>query len=241
MSLEVYVPPPPGIAPAGIALDMLKGVYEMLDPQLKELLKTTKRDIFEGVRELLYANAAGALSKAWSRLEEYILEEFRRGGFSGEELEWRAAVRMLYAGMLDDVEVEAGSHKDVTPERVVEISRRFDELFEKIYAASAKSTAFGYLVTRAILTGYVKLPKPELRTHEKAGWEPPAKAYKGERRIYWDGEWWNAKVYEMGLLLSGNAIEGPALIEAPATTLLVPPGYKVELDDKRVFWLTQES
>jgi len=36
-------------------------------------------------------------------------------------------------------------------------------------------------------------------------------------------------------LESGNVIKGPAIIEAPATTLLVPSGYSVKLDKHRIF------
>ena len=39
----------------------------------------------------------------------------------------------------------------------------------------------------------------------------------------------------MGSLNSGNIVIGPAVIEAPATTLVVPPGYKVKLDKHRIF------
>jgi len=39
----------------------------------------------------------------------------------------------------------------------------------------------------------------------------------------------------MNLLKSGNIIKGAAVVEAPATTLLVPPGYQVKLDTHRIF------
>ncbi len=39
----------------------------------------------------------------------------------------------------------------------------------------------------------------------------------------------------MKLLDAGNIVDGPAVIEAPATTLVVPPNYRVKLDKHRVF------
>jgi N-methylhydantoinase A/oxoprolinase/acetone carboxylase beta subunit len=41
----------------------------------------------------------------------------------------------------------------------------------------------------------------------------------------------------MGLLKAGNVIEGPAIIESPASTYVVPPNYSTKLDRRRVFWL----
>ncbi len=231
-SVEAYVPPPPGVFPQGIAMDIMRGIADMLGLKLDE--KST--DIFEGIRNMIYLNATNALDSAWKELKSYIEEEFKKSKVEGD-IVWRAAVRMLYAGMLDDVEVESDSH-EASQELIVELSNRFDELFEKVYASSAKSREFGYIITRAVLTGYIKLSKPELREQSEVGAEAPDEAVKGEREIYW-GDWCEARVYEMGLLKSGNEISGPAIIEAPATTFVVPPGRIVKLDGRRVFWLKE--
>lgn len=50
-----------------------------------------------------------------------------------------------------------------------------------------------------------------------------------------DGGWRNAKTYEMDVLRPGNEIEGLAIIEASATTLVVPSGRKVRIDEWRLF------
>ena len=39
----------------------------------------------------------------------------------------------------------------------------------------------------------------------------------------------------MSLLKAGNILDGPAVIEAPATTLVVPPDFRVKLDKHRIF------
>ena len=46
-----------------------------------------------------------------------------------------------------------------------------------------------------------------------------------------------ARLYEMDELLPGNVLEGPAIIESPATTFLVPTGAHTRLDRYRVFEL----
>ena len=57
----------------------------------------------------------------------------------------------------------------------------------------------------------------------------------------WADGWAATEIYEMGLLAAGNVIPGPAILEAPATTLVVPPDRIVELDEHGIFHLGQRS
>ncbi|HHE64833.1 MAG TPA: hypothetical protein ENL09_02310 [Bacteroidetes bacterium] len=79
------------------------------------------------------------------------------------------------------------------------------------------------------------MPKPQLPEQKDHGKKPPEEAFKGNREIFWISGWHEASLWEMSLLKSGNLIDGPAVIEAPATTLLIPPGYRVKLDKHRIF------
>jgi N-methylhydantoinase A/oxoprolinase/acetone carboxylase beta subunit len=115
--------------------------------------------------------------------------------------------------------------------------KSFEENFERIYARAAKSPEHGYFITRAILTAIIPTMKPVLRVEELGEKEPPGKAYKGEREIYWNWKWHKATLWEMDLLKPGNLLEGPCIVEHPATTFLVPPGYRAFLDPRRIFWL----
>ena len=44
-------------------------------------------------------------------------------------------------------------------------------------------------------------------------------------------------VIEMDDVRAGHVVEGPAVIEAPATTFAVPPGRRAVLDAQRIFHL----
>jgi len=81
----------------------------------------------------------------------------------------------------------------------------------------------------------VSVPKPILPENELKSERPDDEASKGNRDIFWGKEWYEANLWEMELLKPGNKIEGPAVIEAPATTLVVPPGFRVKLDKHRMF------
>jgi acetone carboxylase beta subunit len=72
------------------------------------------------------------------------------------------------------------------------------------------------------------------------GETPPEDAHKGTRDIYWDDAWHAADLWQMRDIQPGNRIEGPSVIEAPATTILVPPGYEAPLDENRIYHLQEQ-
>jgi N-methylhydantoinase A len=71
--------------------------------------------------------------------------------------------------------------------------------------------------------------KPTLE-RRPLGTSNPASAHKGVRRAYIGGKWHEADLYEMDRLEPGHEVKGPAIIEHPATTLVVHPQDSVFID-----------
>lgn len=164
-------------------------------------------------------------------------------------MEFRPSLKLQYFGMLKDLEVESPS-EELTAEyskelerfdlpELREIIRRYDELFELIFRRGTKSPELGYHITKAIGTGVVPVPKPKLPEYVISGENPNDIASKGTREFFWDSKWHEASIWEMKLLNTGNIIKGPAVIEAPATTLVVPPSSQVNLDKHRIFHMKE--
>ena len=239
MSVDIYVPPPPGVTPTGIALDILRGVYDNLPPetrrQVDEAVETHRITREQAMANVLAGVAVQQLQAAWQTLRGQIEAEARREGLEISRLRFVPSVRVRYAGMLDDLEVQ-GDTTAVTGESLRQLMERFEENFDKVYARGARSTEFGYQITRVVLTGYYDSIKPHVAEAQTLEELPSEAAIKGRRRIYWQGEWHEATVYEMDALRPGNLLAGPCLVESPATTVLVPPAYQLYLDRRRVFW-----
>jgi N-methylhydantoinase A/oxoprolinase/acetone carboxylase beta subunit len=53
-----------------------------------------------------------------------------------------------------------------------------------------------------------------------------------------DGQWQEASIIDMDAIVPGNEVTGLAIIEAPSTTLVLPPGRKVRMDEWSLLWLT---
>jgi acetone carboxylase, beta subunit len=66
------------------------------------------------------------------------------------------------------------------------------------------------------------------------GRTPSSSSVKGQRAGHWRGTDIIFDIYEMDELRAGNVVNGPAVIEHPATTLLIPPTHHVEFDERRL-------
>ncbi|MEF8914319.1 hydantoinase/oxoprolinase family protein [Natronomonas sp.] len=188
-------------------------------------------------------DVAAALTGALESLQERTVESFERDGIDIAETEFRPGVRMQYAGMLDDLEIDIplelwdGGLSGEDIEAIVDI---YEEEFAQVFQRAAQSPEQGYMITMGVGTGVAPSPKPSIPEEPLQGETPPEAAAKGEREIYYDGDWHDASIWEMDRIQPGNVIEGPSVIEAPATTILVPPGFEAPLDEHRIYHLTQE-
>ena len=188
---------------------------------------------------------ASMINSTWSELKRNIANEFEKEGRDVTEMEFRPSLRIQYLGMFDDLEVQSHTEELTTQfseemqrydsEDLIKITKNYNDLFEQIFRRGTKSPELGFHITKAIGTGVVPVPKPKLPEQEISGEKPDDGASKGNRDIFWGKNWHEASLWEMSQLKSGNVIVGPAVIEAPATTLLVPPEYRVKLDKHRMY------
>ncbi len=182
------------------------------------------------------------LTEIFLGLREQAATAFERDGIDPDSMDFQPAIRAQYTGMLDDLEVQIadiwdGSLDAADVELVIE---RFEEEFGRVFQRAARSPENGYQITVAVGEGVAPSPKPSLPDETPVESDtPPEAASKGERAIYWDGDWHDATIWDMDEIQAGNVIEGPAVTEAPATTMVVPPGFEAPLDDNRIYRLHQ--
>lgn len=185
-----------------------------------------------------YKTVTAFLNAGWQIAYDRIREEIEKA--MGEtEVKFVPCARIQYLGMLDDLEVTYEKFP-IKKEGLEELIRRFEDVFEKIYTSAAKTPESGYLITRAIGIGVVKTEKPVIKKEKISSSKPIDDYFKAERQIYWEGKWENAKVFDMDKFLPGNEINGPAILEHPATTFLIPKGYISFLDEYKVFHLRRQ-
>ena len=138
---------------------------------------------------------------------------------------------MRYTGQLEDVEVLAplvgGAARPRTCARVID---EFEAVYAKVNHRVSRYGEAGFSITELGLIATADKVKPVL-VKRPLGKSDPAAAHKGVREAYIGGRWHKANLYEMDLLQPGHEIIGPAIVEHPATTLVVHPDDRVFLDE----------
>ena len=182
------------------------------------------------------------MSAAWRVLEEQAYKELEQEGFSRDKVTFRYGIAARYVGQLfSSWEAPVAFGKVDTIDDVQMICDSFEKTYTRIYPTASRFPEAGYLITSVYLEAVVPKIQPKLIAHPLKGLTPVKEAKKGEREAYWDGRWHKCDVWNMELMQPGNRIDGPALIEHPMTTLPVPPGRYVEMDEHMAIWFKREN
>jgi len=179
------------------------------------------------------------VTSAWLALQDRVAQEFAKSAIGRDSIRFTHAVRMQYYGQLNDIEfvsphaaLEGAAHLD-------DLIAAFEDAYAKMYASSARSPEFGYLVTHVIVHGTVDVEKPALPELPEEPGTPPLKT---RRPVHWGrasgGGFVETDIFQLEEIRAGNSIDGPAIVEHSATTFAVPPGRRARLDGHHIFHLT---
>jgi acetone carboxylase beta subunit len=183
---------------------------------------------------------AAMINAKCDTLREKVLEEFSKSGFYEKDIRFSLLLRVQYMGQLRDLEVNTGLERLEGAQALDGAIDSFEGLYAKVYARAARSPELGFIITQVVVSGKVDVEKPVIPTRPLKGESPPSNASKGERDVFWGEKWFPATVWEMEHLEEGNRLQGPAIVESPATTMVVPPEASVYLDEHRIFHLAWE-
>jgi acetone carboxylase beta subunit len=183
--------------------------------------------------------AARLIGGSWHELEEELLKELLNEGFTRDQITLRQIAYIRYYGQLEDVEVESPVPRLDSPADVDQLVARFEEIFAKMFTLAGKPPLPTYLTTEVAVMAQVDTLKPKIIKYDLEGKKPAKKALKAVRPVFQKGQWHDARIYEMDELRPGNEVAGLAVIEAPNTTLFVPPDWRMKIDEHNVYWLTQ--
>jgi N-methylhydantoinase A len=112
------------------------------------------------------------------------------------------------------------------PEDVAAVTQEFFRQYERVYGIPL-SAPTEFVNLRVRVTQHV----PRLRLPVPAAADPSA-GFKGSRRAYFPerGGFINVAVFEREGCAVDDVFEGPAIVEEPEATLVVPPGWSGRID-----------
>jgi N-methylhydantoinase A len=108
------------------------------------------------------------------------------------------------------------------------IKRAFDAMHALRYGTSAPQEPAEIVSLRSTVTGALRKPPPERIERGKA--MPRRAAMTGRRNVCFDGAFRPTATYDRARLCAGNRVSGPALIEEHASTTVLAPGDRLEVD-----------
>jgi N-methylhydantoinase A len=205
----VIVPPTPGV------LSALGFLYSDVKNEFAQTYVRTidEADVIQ-VGEIL--DRLGREAREWLR-EEGIDETRQR-------LSYEADVRYFRQGYefsleLDPERLGAGALPD--------LAGRFGLAHERIYGFKLDQPV-EIVNLRAVGVGAVQ--KIQLPKFAKEG-PDPARAVVEQHRVYFDGNFASANVYDRSLLRAGNRVRGPAIVVQMDSTTVIHPSHAGEVDE----------
>jgi N-methylhydantoinase A len=137
-------------------------------------------------------------------------------------------MEMRYQAQFHDVEVAGIPDGDLTTDGLQQAVEAFHRRHEELYTFSLRF--YGAEVRGLRILAKVKragVPLQEIA----AGDSDPAPALKRQRCCFFDGRFIRTPIYEGALLKAGDVIDGPAVIEEPTTTVVVPSQWDCRVDN----------
>lgn len=207
----VLIPPTPGVNSAiGLLATDLK--HELVRTYMKESAQTDGAHLMDAFAEMEATTLA-------------ILDE---EGVDPDHIDILREIAMSYVGQSFQLNVKM---PDVIDANFADfMAEVFNKRHEKAYGFVNTSAPVQYVNLRFTATG--KVDRPKVREIGKGG-SDPSKAQKSTREVFFreSGGDTATQIYDRDLLLCGNIISGPAIVEQMDTTIVIPPFSNVEIDE----------
>ncbi len=200
---EVIVPPMPGVFSA---LGLLLADYR------HDLHRAIVRET-SGLDDVF-------LEQVFAELEERVAGMLRAEGVHEEDI---VVYRML------DMKYWRQAYELTVPYRgsLEQSVQEFHRMHRERYGYAMPDAPV--VVVNARVTGYGVVAKPEIPRREAELYTPEPHSLR--RVFFGDTGWVITPIYRREDLRPGAEIEGPAVIEASDSTILVPPGHRASVDE----------
>ena len=204
---EVIIPPTPGVLSAygGLIADIRNDFIRTVMIEVSSIGLETLQPV---------ADELEAEARNWLFLEQ---------AFDGDaQLIWTADMR--YHGQSYEIET-AIDRQALDAADINAIATAFHHAHHRVYDHSDPDAAVQIVNLRLVVAGTV--PKPTLPLSE----EKPGRANAaGEARVWLDGTWQQAAIYDRKHLSAGDRFSGPAIIGQDDTTTIVLPDFEGRVD-----------
>jgi N-methylhydantoinase A/acetophenone carboxylase len=163
-------------------------------------------------------------------LVEKAKKELEGEGLSAEKVVFKLELDMLYGGQVHRKRSSSPLLHIQSPEDMEAVYQAFEKEFSETFSPLVVHPEGGCYVESFIVTASIPTEPPPVPSYDLEGPDPSG-AQKDTRLCYWgNGGFEDTPVYDYLDLKPGNEITGPSIMEAEYTTVVVPPGYSIKID-----------
>ena len=141
-----------------------------------------------------------------------------RGWFDGPLLIERSA-EMRYGEQIFEIDVPLDGIDLDSPHLIAEIEERFHRRHEELYTYASRDQEVVFVNARVAAIGAVAAGEASAAAASSTS---PCKP-RGKRKAFF-GAWRDCDVYALDDLRPGHSVEGPAIVEAETTTVVINAG-----------------
>ncbi len=154
-----------------------------------------------------------------------------RDGIATERQRLRFSIDMRHRGQINEVEVDIAGDS-LNDADLAALRDAFVRRYELLYGAGATVPGARLEVVTMRCRATADMPKPELVAAETLSEDIADAARRPERDIYWaeSGRVQRTPIYDGHLLVPGNKVNGPVVVETVATSVVVHPDQSLSVD-----------
>jgi N-methylhydantoinase A/oxoprolinase/acetone carboxylase beta subunit/N-methylhydantoinase B/oxoprolinase/acetone carboxylase alpha subunit/acetone carboxylase gamma subunit len=174
---------------------------------------------------------ASRIKANFEHLEQVCALSLAKNGVAEKDMVFFRYVDIQYRRQTHQITIPVVSGP-ITPASVDKMIEEFERKYEELYGAGAAYREAGIEITTFRVDAVGRMPKPALQ-QRKSERVDPLSTPTSEREVYFGEErkFVRTKVYRGLDINAGEAIEGPAILEYPGTTVLIGPGQRGTLDN----------
>ena len=172
------------------------------------------------------------INRRWPILEARVVEKLAKQGVSVDAIQFRRFAELRYQLQINQVAVSAadGVYDAAAVKGLV---ATFEREYERLYGKGSGFAGAGFGLTGLQVHGAAKLSEFHVGDLVQQDAEIAHNAVEKSRDIIWYGRGGGAEttaIYDGALLGVGFTVSGPAILEYPDTTVVIPHGCTARID-----------
>jgi N-methylhydantoinase A len=168
-----------------------------------------------------------AMNGLYQDMVEEALADFKTLNLSKDDVLFSKSADLRYHAQYHEIQMDLPAG-EITSKSIEQVVKNFHKKHEELYTFAVPWVPVEFRNLRLIAKVNVKRNKLKKRPR---GSKDPARALKRRRPCFSNGKFVNTPAYDSSRLKPGNMIIGPAIVEEPTTTVVIPKGFDCILDE----------